>query len=265
MDLGLIGKVALVSGGSKGMGRAAAEELAREGARVLVVARGQEAIDETVAAIRRSGGVAEGLSADMTDPEGIAAAITTCHERLGGGPDIAVANVYGTARLSFDTAAPSDFQQGYDLLVMSAVHLAQAVVPNMKSRGWGRIVTIGSFCVKRPHWQVPLLVDNVTRAAAAALSKSLANELGAFGITVNTVAPGFIATDMALAWMDEMAREQGQDPSVAAKALDATIPVGRKGTSEEIAAAVLFLSSQRASYITGQLIMVDGGLVGAPF
>lgn len=265
MDLGLGGKVALVSGGSKGMGRAAAEDLAREGARVLVVARGQEAIDETVAAIRAAGGVAEGLSADMTAPAGIASAIAMCRDRLGGEPDIAVANVYGTARLNFDTATSSDFQQGYDLLVMSAVHLAHGVVPGMKARGWGRIVTIGSFCVKKPHWQVPLIVDNVTRAAAAALSKSLSNELGRYGITINTVAPGFIATDMALAWMDEMAREQGHDPATAAAALDATIPVGRKGTSEEIAAAVTFLSSARASYITGQLIMVDGGLVGTPY
>lgn len=265
MDLGLDGKVALVSGGSKGMGRAAAEELAREGAKVLVVARAQDAIDETVASIRAAGGTAEGLSADMTNPDGIAEAVARCRASFGSDPDIAVANVYGTARLNFDTATPRDFRDGYDMLVMSALHLAKAVVPGMKARKWGRIVTIGSFCVKKPHWQVPLLVDNVTRAGAAALSKSLSNELGTFGITVNTVAPGFIATDMALAWMDEMAREQGHDPAAAAKALDATIPVGRKGTSEEIAAAVTFLCSQRASYITGQLIMVDGGLVGAPF
>lgn len=265
MDLGLRGKVALVSGGSKGMGRAAAEELAREGARVLVVARGQEAIDETVAAIRAAGGTAEGLSADMTDPDAIANAVVLCKARLGEEPAIVIANVYGTARLSFDTAQPQDFRDGYELLVLSAVHLARACVPAMKQRGWGRIVTIGSFCVKKPHWHVPLLVDNVTRAAAAALSKSLSNELGTHGITVNTVAPGFIATEMAQAWMAEMAREQGQDPIAASAALDKTIPLGRQGTSEEIAAAVAFLCSERASYITGQMIMVDGGLVGAPY
>lgn len=265
MDLGLRNKVALVSGGSKGMGRAAAEELAREGARVLVVARGQEAIDETVAAIRAAGGIAEGLSSDMTSQTGIANAIEQCKQRLGGGPDIAVANVYGTARLNFDTATEQDYREGYDLLVMSAMFLAKAVTPEMKRRGWGRIVTIGSFCVKKPHWQIPLIVDNVTRAAAAALSKSLSNELGQYGITVNTIAPGFIGTEMALAWMDEMAREQGQDPATASAALDRTIPVGRKGTSEEIGAAVAFLCSERASYITGQLIMVDGGLVGTPY
>lgn len=265
MDLGLARKIALVSGGSKGMGRAAAEELAREGARVLVLARGQDAIDDTVAAIRASGGVAEGLSADMTDPASIAGALSYCKERFGSGPDIAVANVYGTARLNFDTATPDDFRTGYELIVLSAMHLARAVVPEMKERGWGRIVTIGSFCVKKPHWHVPLIVDNVTRAGAVALSKSLSNELGGFGITVNTIAPGFIATEMALAWMAELAREQGQDPTEAAAALDATIPLKRQGTSEEIGAAVAFLCSQRASYITGQMIMVDGGLVGAPY
>lgn len=265
MDLGLVDKVALVSGGSKGMGRAAAEELASEGAKVLVVARGQEAIDDTVASIRRAGGVAEGLSADMTSPDEIAAAIAFCRERLGSEPAITIANVYGTARLSFDTANPSDFRDGYELLVLSALHLARAAVPAMKARGWGRIVTIGSFCVKKPHWHIPLIVDNVTRAAAAALNKSLSNELGSSGITVNTIAPGFIATEMALAWMAEMAREQGQDPAAASAALDATIPLGRQGTPEEIGAAVAFLCSQRASYITGQVVMVDGGLVGAPY
>ncbi|MBB3862175.1 3-oxoacyl-[acyl-carrier protein] reductase [Novosphingobium hassiacum] len=265
MDFGLTGKVALVSGGSKGMGRAAAEELAREGARVMVVARTQDAIDETVAAIRAVGGIAEGLSADMTDPDAIAGAVAQCKARLGSEPDIVIANVYGTARLNFDTAQPQDFREGYDLLVVSAVHLAKATVPAMKARGWGRIVTIGSFCVKKPHWQIPLLVDNVTRAAAAALSKSLSNELGVYGITVNTIAPGFIATDMAVAWMGELAREQGQDPAAAATALDRTIPLGRQGTSEEMGAAVAFLCSTRASYITGQLIMVDGGLVGTPY
>lgn len=265
MDFGLKGKIALVSGGSKGMGRAAAEELAREGAHVLVLARGQEAIDETVAAIRASGGVAEGLSADMTDPASIAGALAHCKDRLGGEPEIAVANVYGTARLSFDSAKPDDFRAGYEMLVLSALHLAHAVVPGMKKRGWGRIVTIGSFCVKKPHWHIPLIVDNVTRAAAAALNKSLSNELGEHGITVNTIAPGFIATEMALAWMAELAREQGLDPAAAAAALDATIPLKRQGTQEEIGAAVAFLCSQRASYITGQMIMVDGGLVGAPY
>lgn len=265
MDLGLAGKVALVSGGSKGMGRSVAEELGREGAKVLVLARGQDAIDETVAAIRSDGGGAHGLSVDMTDPDAIRETIAQCVRIFGSEPDIAVANVYGTARYTFDTAGPEIFREGYEMLVMSAVHLARAVVPAMKRKRWGRIVTIGSFCVKKPHWQVPLIVDNVTRAAACAFSKSLSNELGTYGVTVNTIAPGFIATEMALAWMDEMAREQGMEPEAAARALDATIPVGRKGTSEEIAATAAFLCSERASYITGQLIMVDGGLVGAPF
>ena len=265
MEIALKGKIALVSGGSKGMGRGAAEELAREGAHVLILARGQDAIDETVAAIRAEGGVAEGLSADMTDPEAIAGAVEYCKERLGRDPDIAVANVYGTARLNFDTATTDDFRAGYDLIVLSAMYLARAVVPGMKARGWGRIVTIGSFCVKKPHWHIPLIVDNVTRAGAAALNKSLSNELGGHGITVNTVAPGFIATEMALAWMAELAREQGQDPAAAAAALDATIPLKRQGTSEEIGATVAFLCSQRASYITGQVVMVDGGLVGTPY
>lgn len=133
------------------------------------------------------------------------------------------------------------------------------------TRKHGSTEGAGNGAAHRGRGTGKVIVDNVTRAGAAALSKSLSNELGGYGITVNTIAPGFIATEMAMAWMAELAREQGQDPAAASAALDATIPLQRQGTSEEIGATVAFLCSQRASYITGQMIMVDGGLVGAPY
>ena len=253
MDLGLRDKVALVSGGSKGMGRAAAEELAREGARVLILARGQDAIDDTVAAIRAGGGVAEGLSVDMTDPSSIANALAHCRKCFGGEPDIAVANVYGTARLSFDSATPDDFRTGYELLVLSALHLAHAVVPGMKQRGWGRIVTIGSFCVKKPHWHIPLIVDNVTRAGAAALNKSLSNELGPHGITVNSIAPGFILSNPTSVAQYERYGEEGR------RKLVESIATRRLGRPEDIANGVLFFVAEESSWVTGQVLSIDGG------
>lgn len=265
MKLGIAGKVALVSGGSRGMGRAVAEELAAEGASVVIASRTQETIDEVLAGIKAAGGKASGIAVDMCSEEGVNRALKHCVSSFGSAPDIAIANVYGTARYNFDEAGNDVFQAGYQQIVMSAVYLARAVLPSMKAKRWGRIVTIGSFCAKNPHWHVPLIVDNVTRAGAVSLSKSLSNEVGGYGITVNTIGPGFIDTDMATEWLRAMAIEQGKDPDTDREARNAKIPVGRHGRTDEIAAACVFLCSERASYITGQLIMVDGGLVGTPF
>lgn len=261
MDFGIRGRVALVSGGSKGMGRAIAEELAREGVKVVITARGMEAIDKAVTTIQASGGEASGISADMTTIEGINLAVNHAVEAFGNKPDIVIANVHGSDRSQFDETSDEAFREGYEKLVMGSVHLARAVVPSMKEKKWGRIVTIGSFCAKTPHWKIPLFVDNITRAGAAALNKSLANELAEFGITVNTVAPGFIYTDMYHDFMTGMAAEQGVAYDEDASRRNDRIPMGRLGNPEEFAAACAFLCSARASYITGQTVLVDGGLV----
>ncbi|WP_156681315.1 SDR family oxidoreductase [Sphingomonas profundi] len=264
MDLGLAGKVALVGGGSRGIGLAVAKDLAAEAAHVVIAARDRTAIDAAVADITASGGKASGISADMFSEEGVSQAVRHCVTEFGSMPDIAIANVYGTARYSFDEAGNEVFRAGYEQIVMSTVYLARAVLPSMKTKRWGRIVTIGSFCAKKPHWHIPLIVDNVTRAGAVSLSKSLSNEVGRYGITVNTVGPGFIDTEMAVEWMRAMAVEQGKDPDADRATRDATIPIGRNGRPDELSAACVFLCSERASYITGQLLMVDGGLVPSP-
>lgn len=258
MDLGIHGKVALVSGGSKGIGRAIAEELAREGARVLVAARGQDAIDATLSAIRAAGGEAAGCAADLATPDGVERAVAAARAAFGA-PDIAISNVYGPTHGTWDETQNDDFRAAYDQIVMSVVWLTRAVVPDMKKKRWGRLVNVGSICAKEPHRELPLLTANVTRVGVVALQKSLSAELGKYGITVNTLATGGFLTDRYRAYFEKRASEQG----VAAGGLLARpdIPVGRLGDPAEMAAVAAFLCSARASYLTGQMIVVDGGKV----
>jgi 3-oxoacyl-[acyl-carrier protein] reductase len=258
MDFGIAGKVALVSGGSKGMGRAIAEDLAREGCKVVIAARGQEAIDTTLAAIEGSGGSASGVSADMTTQQGVQQAVAHATKTFGE-PDIAIGNVYGPTDGKFDEASDEAFRRSYEHIVMSAVFLARAVLPGMRRRGWGRIVTITSVCVKEPHHKSPLITANVTRVGVTAFNKTLADEVGRQGITVNCVAPGGFFTDRFRSYYKKQAESQGKVFDEATAMLSDTVPVGRWGRPEEIAAATAFLCSTRASYITGQTIVVDGG------
>jgi 3-oxoacyl-[acyl-carrier protein] reductase len=258
MDLGIRGKVALVSGGSKGIGRAIADELAREGARVLVAARGQEAIDAAVAAIRANGGVASGCSADLATQDGVERAVAAARSAFGS-PDIAISNVYGPTHGRWDETQNDDFRAAYDQMVMSVVWLTRAVVPDMKKRGWGRLVNVGSICAKEPHRELPLLTANVTRVGVVALQKSLSAELGKYGITVNTLATGGFLTDRFRAYFEKRAAERGVAYETLLERPD--VPVGRLGTPEEMAAVAAFLCSTRASYVTGQMIVVDGGKV----
>jgi 3-oxoacyl-[acyl-carrier protein] reductase len=260
MDLGIAGKVALVSGGSKGIGQAIATELSREGARVVVAARGREAVDSTVAAIRAAGGTAQGAYADMTTKPGVEAAVDEAR-RTFGEVDIAINNVYGPTHGRFDETTDDNFREAYEHIVMSAVYLARAVIPSMKQKGWGRIVSIGSICVKEPHRELPLTTANVTRVGTTALNKSLSEELGRFGITVNSLATGGFFTDRYRSYFERRAHERGEVFDDAKAMIDDEVPVGRLGRPEEMAAVCAFLCSTRASYLTGQTVVVDGGRV----
>jgi 3-oxoacyl-[acyl-carrier protein] reductase len=146
-------------------------------------------------------------------------------------------------------------------MVMALVWMTRAVAPDMKAAGWGRLVTVGSICAKEPHRGLPLVTANVTRVGAVALNKSLSAELGPFGITVNTLATGGFMTERYRSYMQRIADERGSDFDEAVAARRTDIPVGRLGNPEEMAAVAAFLCSARASYLTGQMIVVDGGRV----
>ena len=258
MDLGIAGKVALVSGGSKGIGRAISEELGREGCHVVVTARGKEAVDDTVATITAAGGTAVGVPADFTTKEGIERVVR--EGRAAFGPiEIAIFNVYGPQSGRFDETDDDSFLTAYNDMVMALQWMTRAVLPDMKAAGFGRLVTVGSTCVKNVHRDLPLLTANVTRVGAVAFNKTISAELGRFGITVNTLGTGGFMTDRYSSYMRVRAEERGVEYDEFEAARSDTVPVGRLGHPEEMAAVAAFLCSTRASYVTGQTVVVDGG------
>jgi 3-oxoacyl-[acyl-carrier protein] reductase len=266
MDLGIEGKVAVVSGGSRGSGRAIAQELAAEGVRVVVAARSPESLEETVEDIRSSGGTAVGVVGDMTDPADIAAAVDSARTEFGD-PDIAVTNVYppdAPYRLGFEEATLEQYQQGHDALVMSLVHLYRLVVPAMKAKRWGRLVNIGSSIVRQLHAPPAVMVlSNIGRLGAVGLMKSLAFELGAYNITANIVATGAIATERPVAYYAGLGSSVEEEER---KMAAAPFPLGvpRLGRPDEMAALTAFLCSERASYISGEVIGVNGAHTRTP-
>jgi 3-oxoacyl-[acyl-carrier protein] reductase len=261
MDLGIAGKVAVVSGASKGIGRAIAQRLAREDVRVVLAARGEDALNEAVAGIANDGGTALGVAADMTTADGVARVVDAARDAFGP-VDIAVSNVYPPHTYGFDVTSDDDFLDAYQAIVMSIVHLARAVLPAMKQRGWGRLVNVGSFCMKEPHRELPLVLSNTVRPAALGLNKTLSHEVGPYGITVNTLGTGGFLTGRAkeqhdrqlgrvLSW-EEWEAHINED-------VKDRYSIPRIGKPEEMAATCAFLCSEHAAFITGQLITVDGG------
>lgn len=263
MDLGLTGKSAIVTGGSKGIGRAIATELAREGASVLVSARGQEAVDATVADIAAAGGTATGVAADMAQAGAAEDLVDEAIARFGK-VDILVCCAGGMRKhAGFDELTDEDFLDAYTDNVLSVVRLVRAALPGMRERRWGRIVTITSEVATQPdrtfnHYAA-------AKAAELNLTKSLSKALARDGILVNAVAPGLIATPGNEESFEQGAREQGR-PIEEIKAdfirkFKPGLALGRTGDAEEVAAVVAFLASERASYVTGTSFRVDGGSV----
>jgi 3-oxoacyl-[acyl-carrier protein] reductase len=257
VDLGLKGKAAAVAAASRGLGRASARALAREGASVAVCGRDESRIREAADDIARETGastlpvVADVAKAD--DCRRFVEAAANAFGRL----DILVTNTGGPKPGPFDAVDDVRWEEAFHTTLANVFHLARAAVPHMKRNRWGRIVNIASLSAKQPI--DGLLLSNVFRPAIVGLAKTLANELGADGILVNTVCPGYTRTDRLQEVMEARAKAAGTTPEKVLADLAKSVPLGRVAEPEEFAAVVAFLCSEPASFLTGLTLAVDGG------
>jgi 3-oxoacyl-[acyl-carrier protein] reductase len=248
VDLGIDGRHALVTAASKGLGRACAEALAADGAKVFISSRDAAAIESTGKAI----GAAGWQAADMSKAGDIEPLVKAAVAKLGG-LDILVVNAGGPPPGTFQTTPLESWDLAYQLTLMSAVRLVNASLPHLKRSGQGRIVFITSISVRQPIPNITL--SNSLRAAVTGLAKTLSRELAPDAITVNCLAPGTILTDR----IRQLAASSGGNPEDQLKKMAAEVPMGRIGDPAEFAAACAFLCSRGAGYVTGQTLGVDGG------
>ena len=261
MDLGLKDKVALVAAASKGLGRAAAMELARGGARLVILAR-SDRLQTTAEEIRsQTGADVLPIRSDVTQGDQVLAAVRKALERFGQ-IDILIVNAGGPPPGSFLTLKESDWEAAFQLTFMSAVRLCYAVVPHMVERGSGSIVATASYTVKQP--MANLILSNALRLAVVGLMKSLADELGPKGIRVNTINPAWTFTDRVEQLMADRSQRAGTTPQEEASKAAAEIPLRRMATVEEYGRTIAWLASPAASFIHGHALMFDGGAVRTP-
>ena len=265
MKIDLSNKTALVTGGSKGIGKGAAKALAEAGARVFICARNLDELEECVRDISDlAAGQVKAIQADVTVQEEVDSMMETIRKYTGG-IDILVNNVGGIgSQVPFEDFPDEEYLRLYDLNVVSMIRLIKAVVPGMKARGWGRIVNLSSENGLQPY--PDMIPYNLTKAAIINLSKGLSKLYGKNNILVNTVSPAFIYTPLVEAMLQEQAQNKGiQVEQAQAEFLSKNRPgieLGRPGTIEEVGAAIVFLASDQASFITGTNLRVDGGSVG---
>lgn len=263
MDLGLKNKVALVTGASKGIGRAIAMALAREGCRVCIVARSAAPLAAAADEIRQATG-SEVLhaAADVSDAASIESMLARIHQHWGT-VEVLVNNAGGPPPGSFLEHGEAVWQQTLDQNFLSVVRLSRAVAPAMKQKKWGRILNLTSTIAKEP---TPAMVLSAsTRAAVSAFTKAIAGELAPFNITVNTICPGGVQTERVASLMSITAQRENISVEEVVKRSVAMIPIQRFASAEEIAAIMVFLASEAASYVTGVSMMVDGGLTKSVF
>lgn len=254
MDLVLNGRVAIVSAASQGLGRACAHALAREGARVAILSRRQEELDKVKTEI----GAAMAVACDLSHAEQIESAVAKVRNELGP-VSILVNNCGGPPAGTFDSITDQQWADSFQQVFLSTLRMTRAVLPMMRTQKWGRIVNIVSMSVEQPIGG--LIVSNAFRPALAGWAKTLAAEVAADNILVSCAAPGRIGTARTQ-YLDNAASEKtGRPIEEIRKERLAAVPLKRYGTPEEFGSTVAFLASERASYLTGSVIRIDGGAV----
>jgi len=261
MDLGLKGKTALVTAASKGLGKAAALALAREGAAVAISARSELVEAAAGEIVRETGARVLPLRGDLSQASAVQDVVDRTLKELGS-IDILIVNAGGPPPGGFLALKPEDWETAYQLTVMSAVRLCYAVVPHMLEHGSGSIVATQSYTVKHP--MPNLILSNALRLAVVGMMKSLADELGPKGIRVNTINPAWTHTDRVDQLMADRARRSGSTPEQEAAQAAADIPLGRMATVEEYGRTIAWLASPAASFIHGHALLFDGGAVRTP-
>jgi 3-oxoacyl-[acyl-carrier protein] reductase len=259
MDLGLKDRVALVAAASRGIGYAAALELAREGARVFLCSRQERHASEAAEKIHQETGAdVAGIAADVTSDAETERFVRLAQERAGG-IDVCVTNAGGPPSTVFADTDLDMFRSAFELNALSAIRLARLVLPGMRERKWGRIINVTSISVKQPV--DGLLLSNTVRAGLTGWAKTVSNEVAADGVTVNNVAPGYTLTERQDELAEARSRATGKSKQEMIASWAEQTPIRRMAKAEEIAAAIAFLASERASYITGVTLQVDGGWI----
>jgi 3-oxoacyl-[acyl-carrier protein] reductase len=263
MDFGLRDRVALVAAASRGIGYAVARELAREGARVFLCSRDESRASEAARKIHEETGAnVVGVAADVTDGERAQAFVNLAVQRAGR-VDICVTNAGGPRASTFAETDIDMFRHAFEQNALSAIRFAKLVLPGMRERRWGRIVNITSVSAKQPI--EGLLLSNTVRAGLTGWAKTVSHEVAAEGVTINNVAPGYTLTERQAELAEVRGQASGKSQQEIIQSWAMQAPIGRMAAPEEIAAAVAFLASERASYITGVTLQVDGGWVRSLF
>jgi 3-oxoacyl-[acyl-carrier protein] reductase len=258
MDLGLKKRIALVAASSQGLGLATAEAFAVEGCRIAMCSRNPRTLEAAAARIRKNHSVEVFAEAvDVTDPAAVSRFVGAVAAKFGG-VDICVTNAGGPPAKGFLAASLDDWQRAIEANFLSSVYFAREVIPHMQRKRWGRFITITSITTKQPV--ADLVLSNAVRAAVVGLVKTLANEFGKDGILVNNVGPGFTATDRLKELAKVRSAASGKTEQEIFDAWAADAPLQRLGEPRELAETIVWLASERASYITGQTVLVDGGM-----
>ncbi len=256
MDLGLKNKKAIVLAASKGLGKAAAESLAVEGCHLAICARNEQQLQETANQLRKNGVDVFARAIDVAEPDQLIPFMNESISALGG-IDILVTNAGGPPVKSFEETNETEWHYWYDVTFMTVVRSVQSVLPHFKKQKWGRIINITSISVKAPVER--LIYSNALRLAVVGLAKTLSIELGPYNITVNNVAPGYHLTQ-GLERIIKKRQEAGEKRENILAQWENSIPLRRIGKPQDLASLIAFLASEKASFITGTTIQVDGGL-----